>query len=918
MAPDVEEMKLLSTALKMGAAFSSIDKLAAKWVENSWKDLNPKELEEDQRREWYDLREGWERTTKALRDKIARFEKESSDKLPWRRSPILRYERVVDAMGVEGKLFLGLDSPQAKGYSIVMLSYPRWFEELLKQDAGVFYTENMDEGAVYALVSGDKLNAENLSVLNSDFYDDLKEVGVPAFEKLGEVTRLKPEFVSRLEKAVDRRLPFDRNVLRVQALVEQIKREHALAVPAPKGLAVGPPISPIRVVVPAAPSPQVIEIPLFEQKIEKYFETPNAKPLPVSSFIGGAVKAYSSHGAWSTLQNIRNLEKERENEFPELKEYRSSTPALWVTFDKRMALRYLEDAEQWDRLMTDAPLTLADKALMEDIAEITLFPSDVVAWTDFDRGYLILRPAAAEQPKGKPLTEDDVLFDMPYRNEEPESLENIRMRLTKDGFDLSTLQQLLADLIKKKEVFEPKPGFYAWTESSEEEAAATEKTALEELEMPEEPEQTVYVKVLVEGGVPMNEEGKPKLETPQFEILATTPKEFVDHGQSWADLEGMWNRPIVGMFGVKTLIEILKEGEVSLDLVEDLTAAFGQEWEQIREALADNPPPFNKFAKFIIKWRPEDLSWTESAKHTYDTYNFKYSLDELKAMSKRDLQFIAKIKDLSTSGEEGELIDSIAAFVPYAGEEAVAPVVKRVERPSCAGGACTLPGAYERFNLPVPKLPEAGWERPIVALYKCINQKTKLTVSEDYYCDICAAELETNWYPGGAVFPSMYPVREYDDVICRRLWLPGGEEKVKALITRVAKPVPEKPVPIAPHTVLEPATWSEFSNIYSNLGTIGFMVNSRLAGKSAEEAIQESEKLYGKFEEWRVVRIPQGEPTKYHFYMNGQQGLWIAFYKTPIVSAKVPAAPSKSAEDLLAEEALKEMAEDALKELRSL
>ena len=120
-----------------------------------------------------------------------------------------------------------------------------------------------------------------------------------------------------------------------------------------------------------------------------------AKSMPLSSFTKNReVKAYSSHGSWSTLGKIRELEEERGNIIPKLPEYAPTTNALWVTFDKRMALRYLEDADQWDRLMSDSPLTPKDKEYLKDIVEITLHPSDIVAWTDFDRGYLILRPQA--------------------------------------------------------------------------------------------------------------------------------------------------------------------------------------------------------------------------------------------------------------------------------------------------------------------------------------------------------------------------------------------------------------------------------------------------------------------------------------------------------------------------------------------
>jgi hypothetical protein len=150
MAPDIEELKLFATALKMGSAFTSVDKLAFKWLERdyegrAWRDLNPKELEEDEKREWYELHDSWERANRDLRGKIERFEK---DPYSNGASPILRYERIVESMGVRGKLFLGLNSHQAKGYRIIELDYPRWLEQLMQTDSDVFRSENLSEGSL--------------------------------------------------------------------------------------------------------------------------------------------------------------------------------------------------------------------------------------------------------------------------------------------------------------------------------------------------------------------------------------------------------------------------------------------------------------------------------------------------------------------------------------------------------------------------------------------------------------------------------------------------------------------------------------------------------------------------------------------------------------------------------------------------
>ena len=119
----------------------------------------------------------------------------------------------------------------------------------------------------------------------------------------------------------------------------------------------------------------------------------NPKPITLGELVGERkLKAFTSHGSWATLQKIRELEREeRGNTFPALIKYPEDTPAIWVCLSAREALRYLESADQWDRLSSSSPLTKKDKEAMHDITPVELLPSDIVACTDFDDGYLILR-----------------------------------------------------------------------------------------------------------------------------------------------------------------------------------------------------------------------------------------------------------------------------------------------------------------------------------------------------------------------------------------------------------------------------------------------------------------------------------------------------------------------------------------------
>jgi len=620
MAPDIEELKLFATALKMGSAFTSVDKLAFKWLERdnegrAWRDLNPKELEEDEKREWYELHDSWERANRDLRGKIERFEK---DPYSNGASPILRYERIVESMGVRGKLFLGLNSHQAKGYRIIELDYPRWLEQLMQTDSDVFRSENLSEGEVYALVPSRGIDQEKLSVLRNDFWDAMKAAGVPAFEKRGEVTQLMAEFSSRLEKTIDTRLPFDANVLRIQALEEAIKREHALAVPATRAISVT--------------SPKVIL---------------GDKVAPAPKFSVNERVFYK--GAFYTVLS---------REF-------SSREKIW-------------------RYELSAPGTI----IIKPESEIT--PSKIPA------------APAAEKPSKEEAEEEKKL----------------------------------------------------------------EKEAEEEREIPEEPEQTVYVKVIVTGGVPANDKGEMKIETPEFTLMATTYEEFAKYSKltadPWAE-EQMWQRPIVAAFGVKTLNDILKDAEIELDLVEDLEASFGQEWDNIREALAENPAPFNKFARFIIKWRPDDLFWTETASDTHDVYMHKYTKEELLNLSKHSLQVIAKVKDLPTGSDQGALIDSIIAFNPEtAGEIAYSNLKVPPSTPSPINPSVNVPIKQPAWQSGMPLTDEQIEQAKEDAIQHIANEaipRTVLMVYDQQGKDAALRVLKEQVMNWGQVGPGEPDVR---------------------------------------------------------------------------------------------------------------------------------------------------------------
>jgi len=598
-------MRLLAVALKMGSAFESVDKLAADWIEKGWRDLKtkltPEEFEddEDRKRMYYDLSDRLDAANKALRDKLVRFNVESRKVPPdyRERSAILRYERAVDTYGVEGKVFLGLDSPQAKGYRIVKISHPVWLEELMKSKV-VFFTEEMDEGAVYALVSGDKMNQENLSVLHNDFWKDLEEAGIPAFEKIGDVTHMRAEFVSRFEKAIDKRLPFDKNVLRADALVQQIKREYALAVPSPRGIAVVPPLSPLTgavIVTPPAREERkrleewyVLYNPMnqtyvlnyqyrssWDMKTFKSFEeardflgkeegslylhayrgiepTKWSYPVPMAPF-RLKVKEHWEVGkdtdrhlysleqpSWNGLQWIWRVShsfqygqiyRHEDVEAAEGELLRGkfgyggkkeepiktvSTP-LYTTADvtPKAALQPTEEEKEvavlnaikkelrgkggshGDILWLDAKIGGQRVGTYEEVREITqrlLNRGLVVEWSPGLYRLPSEAPAAGVAPEKPldPLDNEAILSALPFRGEIPVSFEQMIADLAEMNFDVrhstggeEKARAILNNLIKKGDVYEPRPGFFSWTEKSPDEEEELEEAKVEKVEVAE-------------------------------------------------------------------------------------------------------------------------------------------------------------------------------------------------------------------------------------------------------------------------------------------------------------------------------------------------------------------------------------------------------------------------------------------------
>ena len=225
--PDVSDMKSLATAMKLHSKFDTVERLARDWIERGMREKKAEDFEEaGERREWYDLRDSWEKSTGDLKKAVNKFMQETGC------SPILGYVREAD----QGKVFLGFDSSraysrstQAKGYWITMLYNPQWFEELNLR------TEELTENDIYKLVPIERMSDEQEKSLFDSFVEDLREAGIDPLSP-------SSPYPVRYRSTIDRRRTYNENVFRVDDLVKSIIREHALAIrPVPGLLAVVPP-----------------------------------------------------------------------------------------------------------------------------------------------------------------------------------------------------------------------------------------------------------------------------------------------------------------------------------------------------------------------------------------------------------------------------------------------------------------------------------------------------------------------------------------------------------------------------------------------------------------------------------------------------------------------------------------------------
>jgi len=239
-------------------------------------------------------------------------------------------------------------------------------------------------------------------------------------------------------------------------------------------------------------------------------------------------------------------------------------------------------------------------------------------------------PEAERFPPAKVLTDQDVYQTLPPAEEEPISFETLREWLKKEQFDVYSLEgekklrNILASLEKEGSIFQPRPGFYKWTQE------ATR-------EIPKE----AKVKVKVEEGTNVGE----------FFVRLL-----------YNNFEAAFSMSLSPM----ALKEYLEKKEDTINFREQFRL---QEFSaaQIETELKKLPAPFSSGEDVTVFWTSEDVEFTTTkAREWWDAYNKVYSRAELEAFDLERLRMIAKLKGVKIGKTKEEVIGNILAEVAEA------------------------------------------------------------------------------------------------------------------------------------------------------------------------------------------------------------------------------------------------------------
>ena len=95
-------------------------------------------------------------------------------------------------------------------------------------------------------------------------------------------------------------------------------------------------------------------------------------------------RGYNSHGHWSTLGEIEELELERGNRWPNAIKLPRNSKAIWITVDPHIAAWYCMTSQ-------DEEKGICRSSFYDQLHEIKFQKGDEIIHTDEQGGYVLVR-----------------------------------------------------------------------------------------------------------------------------------------------------------------------------------------------------------------------------------------------------------------------------------------------------------------------------------------------------------------------------------------------------------------------------------------------------------------------------------------------------------------------------------------------
>lgn len=646
-------MKALAAALGLSEAVQHVDRLADKWIARGWSEKKLEELDEGEKREWYDLRDSWERAIKILKDRVARFIRD------YYKSPILRFEFLKDEYGMTGRVTLGFDSAQAKGYKIVDITYPQWFQSLGLE------TENLTNEQVEKLAPGVILTASDRYNLRDYFDGHLREAGFTSDEIFS--------FGTDFEKTLNPLRNFNENLLEIDRILQGIIEA--------------------KVKGPLTSDERTKLMTDFKQKLLDAHVTMDMPPThawwPLFENTVRSDLSYDENR--KRIDELADMLIARERQKQAIIEAAARPPELFREPTEQDIVGIFTVGVMWSeesffnevkRKGFNVPK--ASEVLSKLLREGTLYEPRPGFYARTE-----VPPRAVAAPKLKPEDTGRLAdFFLDKLNKAGVSLPTQYKAEFEKGLDINKtyeenviLTEKVADDIIKR-VSAPPPIVTAPTEklsasekehvwdyfgttlrdkgvldidAYKEEFGKTldpQKTWSENLELMDKLATVIATRV---GAKPLPEEVRVKLRVDEGADPGTYVVTF------WVD---SFEAGFVGIERSAALKDYLTDGEEYVDFFEQFTMA-GFEEEDLKRELAALPWPFSTGARLKIAWKyPEDVTFSSTAKEWIDVYEKVYTLSELEAFDVERLKVIAKIKLAKAGKNKAEIIDNILATAP--------------------------------------------------------------------------------------------------------------------------------------------------------------------------------------------------------------------------------------------------------------